>query len=133
MQHFAQRAAKKASRNNSTSTELSGSSALENDRQTSNHMPETAPRNANGSISTVATSSRAENTVTAAGGDRNERADIAEDFVVRRRKKFSDDRHDAMDLELIVPLSDVPACASQSADLLERHRRSRSEERCVCV
>ena len=134
MQHFAERAAKKASRNLSTSMELSESSAQEKDRQAGNHTPETAPRNANGSISTVATSSRAEETVTAASDDRNERADISEDFVIRRRKKISHgDRNDAIDLELITPISDVPVCATQSADILERNRRSRSEERCVCV
>jgi len=133
LQHFAQRAAKKASHSNSTSMELFESSALEKDRQAGNHTPETAPRNANGSISTVATSSRAEETVTAASDDRNERADISEDFVIRRRKKLSHgDRNDAIDLELIAPISDVPVCATQSADILERNRRSRSEERCVC-
>ena len=49
--------------------------------------------------------------------------------------RFSPDRKEAMDLEMICPISEAPLPRREdrgpplSADLLEHHRRSKSEER----
>ena len=49
--------------------------------------------------------------------------------IIRRRKKLSDERTDAFDLDMFDPLTNPGNGPMSAGDILERNRRSRSEER----